>query len=73
MLKQWFSAYVTCSACTGILDDLWIFEPIRKAWTEISPLGSKPKPRLSSGITSMGNGQVYLYGGWDGQGKILCT
>ena len=55
-----------------ILDDLHMFDPVAKAWTDLSAPagGTAPTARNGHGFTSA-NGTLYVHGGQDEYGNLL--
>jgi hypothetical protein len=47
----------------NLLDDLWLFDPARREWTEIKPNGAKPSARSGAAMASDYNGKLWLFGG----------
>ncbi|MBU0493480.1 MAG: hypothetical protein KKA73_16450 [Chloroflexi bacterium] len=45
-----------------VLNDLWVYDPATKTWTEKTPSGPKP-PALQYHKAVVSNGQMYLVGG----------
>ena len=50
--------------------DLYAFDPSKAAWSHLSPAsgGVWPSPRYVMGFTAAQDGNLYLFGGWDGGG-----
>lgn len=44
------------------LDDLWLFDPEKVTWTEISSVGPRPRPRCSATLCALPN-RLLMYGG----------
>ena len=55
---------------TGLLGDLYLFDPSKESWTNLSDaLGSKPSPRHGHGFTPAYN-KLYVHGGATESGVI---
>ena len=55
--------------CTGVLNDVYMFDSSLVVWTELSDKakGRLPVPRAGAGLVS-NNKRLFLFGGWNGQG-----
>ena len=63
------------SFLTGLLGDLYLFDPSDESWTNLSDaLGSKPSPRHGRGFTPAYN-KLYVHGGatYTGINSQICT
>lgn len=50
----------------GPLNDVWEFDPASGSWSELSPSGTAPAPRLSAaGLYDASRHRLVLYGGFD--------
>ena len=56
---------------TGLLDDIWSFDPVTETWTEL-PSGGASTPVARKNASMVGYGDdLYLYGGTDAIGSNL--
>jgi N-acetylneuraminic acid mutarotase len=47
-----------------VQNDLWVYDPDTKRWTELNPIGTKPTPRNAFQFrASDSDNKIYLYGG----------
>eukprot|EP00759_Apiculatamorpha_spiralis_P043800 PhF_6_TR40986/c0_g1_i2/m.62085 len=68
------------SSCNAVdlLDDLWVFDPSTRIWTDLSastfglPLMEKPAPRCNH-TAIIHNGHFVILGGWDGVTELQCV
>ena len=54
--------------CPVDYDDLYSFSPSTVAWAALSPSGPSPSPRDSAGFAATADGNVYVFGGRNGEG-----
>jgi len=55
-------AYLFGGLGDGMLRDLWSYDPANNAWTELSPAGPLPTPRMSASMVAF-EGKLVLFGG----------
>ena len=55
-------AYLFGGLGDGMLADLWSYDPAANTWTELSPAGPLPTPRIAASLVAFG-GKLVLFGG----------
>jgi N-acetylneuraminic acid mutarotase len=66
-----FGGRVGVDAGEGLLNDVWLFDPETKAWTELEAAdgSSPPSPRSYHAATAVGE-TMYVFGGAGGEGRL---
>ena len=58
-----FGGWSASADPSGVVGDMWAYDPAANTWTEISPAGTVPSPRYSSLVYDSSNGLMILSGG----------
>lgn len=56
---------------SGVLDDLWAYEPDAAAWRTLDVAGTAPDGRSGACVASRGDGRLWLFGGETTSGEAV--
>lgn len=61
------------NAEAGHVNDLWAFDTERESWSQLTPQGEAPSPRVGHDAAKASGASVFVFGGNDGSADLYDT